>query len=323
MVVNKAESVEEQFMKKVLLLCLIAITIIGLVACSQDNKTYRISFDANGGTGEKMADIVAPDHKEVTLTKNTYTRTGYVFTGWSEDKDAYYAYYGDEEVCEFKDDTTLYAVWEADLSSSVWEAQVSETNKIRLVFDDKGGFTLTDGETAYTGDFIVVADSLMLAFTDTKSGDPTVNEAYAYFKSPEDMSIMIVDPNGDRDPATLEFVRDFDHDKYYYPADYETISGPELQEWKSVTVNEYDGRLTVTAVLSTRLTAHDYAVTATREYTCNPEHTGKPWTFSITTEHTTSDLISTGFEYKVTAEKSTLKFYFIDRDLEFTKVVDE
>ena len=310
-------------MKKVLLLCLIAITIIGLVACSQDNKTYKISFDANGGTGEKMADIVAPDHKEVTLTKNTYTRTGYVFTGWSEDKDAYYAYYGDEEVCEFKGDTTLYAVWEADLSSSVWEAQVSETNKIRLVFDDKGGFTLSNGETAYTGDFIVIADSLMLAFKDTKSGDPTVNEAYAYFKSPEDMSIMIVDPKGNLDPATLEFVRDFDNHKYYYPSDFTVVTDPSTSVYKSVFVDEYEGKLTLSTTHSVNYLDHGYTVTRNVEHTCNAAaHEGK-WTFSITSEMTVNDLISSVYDYKVTAEKSTLKFYFIDRDVEFTRVVEQ
>ena len=310
-------------MKKFLLLCLIAITIVGLVSCSQEQKTYRISFDANGGSGEKMADIVSPENKEVELTKNTYTRTGYVFTGWSESKDAYYPSYDDEEICEFKEDTALYAVWEADLAASVWEAPVSETEKVRLVFDDKGRFTLTDGEVSKTGDFIVLADSLMLAFDGIKSGDPSVNEEYAYFKSPEDMSIMIVDPDGTLDPATLEFVRDFDNGKYSYPADFKIITEPDGSIYRSVLVEDYDGKLLFSKTLSVNYTDHDYTVTTNIEHTCNAAaHEGK-WTFSITSEMVVNYLISTVYDYKVTSEKTTLKFYYDKRDLEFTKVVGE
>ncbi len=62
-------------MKKALLICLVAIALIGLVACKQDPKTCRISFDANGGTGDKMADLTAEYDKEVTLTKtHTHAR---------------------------------------------------------------------------------------------------------------------------------------------------------------------------------------------------------------------------------------------------------
>ena len=313
-------------MKKVLLLCLIAITIIGLVACSQDNKTYRISFDANGGTGEKMADIVAPDHKEVTLAKNTYTRTGYVFTGWSEDKDAYYAYYGDEEVCEFKDDTTLYAVWEADLSSSTWEATTDADHTIRLQFDDKGCFTMSINGTQYgNGDFIVIADDLTLAFAQTEE---TGEEQYAYFESPEKMDVVIVSAYGDLDPATLDFTEDFRNGKFYYPTDYEIISKPAHQDVTSVFFDEVGDDLLFTTVHATTLTARNYTYTDTSVYTCNtvvPE--GKLWTFSIPAGYKSTKLISTEFVYDVTPEKSTLSFYFgrmyIGEYLEFTKVVDE
>ena len=311
-------------MKKFLLLCLIAITIVGLVSCSQDQKTYRISFDANGGSGEKMADIVSPENKEVELTKNTYTRTGYVFTGWSEDKDDPVADYSDEDICEFKGDTTLYAIWEADLANSVWVAKISETENATLMFDEKGTFSLKFGEdTPYTGDFFVVANSMVLSFAEIKEGDPKVNEAFAYFKSPEDMSIMIVNPDGTLDPATLEFTEDFANDKYSYPFDYETITNPNTSVYKSVFVEEYEGKLTVSTTFSTSFTDLGYTVTQIIEHTCNAAaHEGK-WTFSITQEKVISNMISTNIDYKVTAEKSTLSFYYGNTKLEFTRAVGE
>ena len=313
-------------MKKALLICLVAIALIGLIACSQDPKTVRISFDANGGTGDKMSDLTAEYDKEVTLTKNTYTRTGYVFTGWSEDKDAYYAYYGDEGTFVPKEDTALYAIWEADLSNSTWEATTDADHKIRLQFDDKGCFTMSINGTQYgNGDFIVIADDLTLAFAQTEG---TGVEQYAYFESPEKMDVVIVSAEGGLDPATLDFTEDFRNGKFYYPTDYEIISNPAHQDVTSVFFDEVGDDLLFTTVRATTLTARNYTYTDTSVYTCNtvvPE--GKLWTFSIPAGYKSTKFISTEFVYDVTPEKSTLSFYFgrmyIGEYLEFTKVVDE
>ena len=312
-------------MKKALLICLVAIALIGLIACSQDPKTVRISFDANGGTGDKMSDLTAEYDKEVTLTKNTYTRTGYTFAGWNDYEEAHYAEYYDEDVFKTKEDITLYAIWEADLSNSTWEATTDADYKIRLQFDDKGCFTMSINGTQYgNGDFIVIADDLTLEFAETKTGDPTKIDKFAYFKSPEEMDVVIVSNLRNQNPADLDFTRDFNEGKYLYPSDFEAISNPTHEDWRSVNVYEIDDNLLFNTVHGSTLMARNYTYIETEVYTCTTDVPQEEfWTFGITSEHTKSQLISTEFVYDVT----TLSFYFgrmyIGEYLEFTKVVDE
>lgn len=314
-------------MKKALLICLVAIALIGLVACKQDPKTCRISFDANGGTGEKMADLTAEYDKEVTLTKNTYTRTGYTFAGWSDYEEAHYAEYYDEDIFKTKEDITLYAIWEADLSNSTWEATTPGSTKVRLQFDDEGCFTMSFDEEQYNGDFIVDADNLMLEFAETKTGDPTEIDKFAYFKSPEEMDVVIVSVEDNLNPADLDFTRDFNEGKYLYPSDFEAISNPTHEDWRSVNVYEIDDNLLFNTVHGSTLIARNYTYIETEVYTCTTDVPQEEfWTFGITSEHTKSELISTEFVYDVTPEESTLSFYFgrmhIGEYLEFTKVVE-
>lgn len=314
-------------MKKALLICLVAIALVGLVACSQDPKTVRISFDANGGTGDKMSDLTAEYDKEVTLTKNTYTRTGYTFAGWNEYKDALYPEYSDEGMFVPKEDTTLYAIWEADLSGSTWVAETEGHHIVRLEFDDKDQFTLTINGTQYgNGDFLVDANDLMLSFKETEGTD--LKEKYAYFKAPDDLDVVIIDEDGALNPAALDFTRDFDNGKYYYPVDYEIHSNPTHQSISSIYIEEVDNALLFTKVNSVNFITRNYSFSETNVYTCNtvvPE--GKLWTFSIPADYKISQFISTEFVYDVTPEESTLSFYFgrmhIGEYLEFTKVVDE
>ena len=51
-------------------------------------NNYTIHFNANGGTGE-MADEAMTYDVEKALTKNTFTKTGYTFTGWSQSNEGF------------------------------------------------------------------------------------------------------------------------------------------------------------------------------------------------------------------------------------------
>lgn len=50
-------------------------------------NTYKISFNPNGGTGKSMATMSCTYAKSYTLKANTFTRTGYTFTGWNTKAD--------------------------------------------------------------------------------------------------------------------------------------------------------------------------------------------------------------------------------------------
>ena len=75
---------------------------------------YDITFNGNGATSgdmEAMEDVSFAS--EVTLTTNTFTRTGYTFIGWSEDKSATAATYKDGETFTYSNayNTELFAIW--------------------------------------------------------------------------------------------------------------------------------------------------------------------------------------------------------------------
>jgi len=101
------------------------ITLIG-------NGTYTIVYNANGGKGS-MENAEVLDKYPYTLDKNTFTKDGYLFKGWSLSADSdEVAYKNMESIINLteKDKTiTLYAVW---------------IDKYTVTFDVNGGNTLTE-----------------------------------------------------------------------------------------------------------------------------------------------------------------------------------
>ena len=78
---------------------------------------YKVSFNANGGSGTMPAQQLTYDAK-TALTLNAFTRTGFAFAGWAQSADADKANYADgAEVLNLADTANatvaLYAVWEA------------------------------------------------------------------------------------------------------------------------------------------------------------------------------------------------------------------
>lgn len=91
---------------------------------SNNKKFYHayITFDPNGGTGSMaVQNIKMESGKTVPLSANKFTRTGYVFAGWSTtadgnveyvDKGQFKSYItGEDNVKRGKGPVTLYAVW--------------------------------------------------------------------------------------------------------------------------------------------------------------------------------------------------------------------
>ena len=84
-------------------------------------EAITITFDTNGGS--KIDSITIGKDTELTLPKEP-TRDGYVFKGWVDKNET--PIYNKVLLAE---DTTLYAVWEKDVTS----------NKITITFDTRGG----------------------------------------------------------------------------------------------------------------------------------------------------------------------------------------
>jgi uncharacterized repeat protein (TIGR02543 family) len=73
-------------------------------------KTYSVTFDANGGTGNMPPQMFTHGVAQV-LSTNTFTRAGKYFNGWATSIDGN-AVYSDEAEFSTTENVTLYAVWE-------------------------------------------------------------------------------------------------------------------------------------------------------------------------------------------------------------------
>lgn len=73
-------------------------------------NTYKISYDANGGTGAPQAQTKTHD-KTLKLTKDIPIKKGYAFQGWSKSKGAITSQYASGDIFRENKDTVLYAVW--------------------------------------------------------------------------------------------------------------------------------------------------------------------------------------------------------------------
>ena len=72
---------------------------------------YTLSYNANGGSGSMSSQTVT-EGQAAKLKTNTFTKTGYYFTGWNTKADGSGTSYSDGAYATFYSNTTLYAQWE-------------------------------------------------------------------------------------------------------------------------------------------------------------------------------------------------------------------
>ena len=77
-------------------------------------KTYTVTYNANGGNGANIVDNATFD-KDYTTRNNTFTRTGYTFTGWNTKPDgtgqSWTEWIGKPWKWTYDYNITLYAQW--------------------------------------------------------------------------------------------------------------------------------------------------------------------------------------------------------------------
>ena len=90
--------------------------------------TYTVTYDANGGTGT-MTDPDSPYESGDTVTTltNTFTRTDYNFVEWNTVADGSGTSYDEGDTFKISSNTTLYAQWEMDASSTYTDDTVKKT----------------------------------------------------------------------------------------------------------------------------------------------------------------------------------------------------
>ena len=80
-----------------------------------EKECYTVVYDSNGGTDGVMVSQLIERDKSTKLAKNIYTRDGFTFLGWSDDKDATTRSIEDAayvlNLAEKGETITLYAIW--------------------------------------------------------------------------------------------------------------------------------------------------------------------------------------------------------------------
>ena len=72
---------------------------------------YTLSYNANGGSGS-MASQTVTEGQAAKLKANTFTKSGYYFTGWNTKANGSGTSYSDGAYATFYGNTTLYAQWQ-------------------------------------------------------------------------------------------------------------------------------------------------------------------------------------------------------------------
>ena len=112
-------------------------------------NSYTIKYNANGGTGT-MEDTTVKYDETVTLSSNSFIRTGYTFKGWavSESGNVVYADRAPVKNLTAENATTinLYAVWEADVYTVKLDSQGAENTGTISYYQkyDNGNYTTAD-----------------------------------------------------------------------------------------------------------------------------------------------------------------------------------
>ena len=139
---------------------------------------YHLIFDANGGEGEMSAQTLEAGVSQA-LAANTFTRDGYVFTGWNTKADGSGTSYTDKQSITLSQDITLYAQWKKNIvnytvtfnanggtgtmAAQTFEADVSQALAANTFTRD--GYVFTGWNTAAYGSGTAYTDGQVITLT--------------------------------------------------------------------------------------------------------------------------------------------------------------
>lgn len=139
-------------------------------------NSYTLAFDKNGGEGENIPATKYSYEQEITLAKNMFTRTGYVLSGWSLERDGEMVYADGAKVKQLNPDkdgaVTLYAVWTpieytVSFNANGGTGSMTELNMVYDVEKTLPANTFTKEGYHFIG--WAVAENGTVVFTDEKS----------------------------------------------------------------------------------------------------------------------------------------------------------
>ncbi len=133
------------------------------------NPSYTVTFNNNGGTGSMTNET---HNVPTALTLNTFTRTGYTFSGWNTAANGSGTAYADGATYPFTASVTLYAQWAATVifnnnGGTGTMANETETVPTALTLNTftRTGYTFSGWNTAANGSGTAYADGATYPFT--------------------------------------------------------------------------------------------------------------------------------------------------------------
>ena len=152
-------------------------------------NTYKVRFNANGGSGPTMSDQTFTYGTSQKLTKNTFTRAGHTFAGWNTEKNGTGISYSDSESVKNLtttngDTVTLYAQWDKNqLIANLDYKYGGQTGKISTEYNSNGtklslpspertGYTFKGWNTASDGSGWKYTSDTDFNDDDYDDGDP-------------------------------------------------------------------------------------------------------------------------------------------------------
>ena len=256
-------------------------------------NTYTVKFNANGGTGTMSNQSHTYDSTE-ELTLNKFTKSGYVFDGWSKTASGQVAY---EDGASVKNLTstnngtvTLYAKWrvkeqdEFEVSLTLKNATSDATKKI-IKKGSTATFTITP-KTGYTNcktniDTLKITDNKLTITNVTKNTSVTVTCSGIKYS-------VIYNPNGgegtmENSSHTYGTAKELNPNKYYK-------NGYSFRGWSKTingTIEFKDEENVVNLTTSSKYNL--YAVWSPKTYKITYELNGGTLDNKITTYKITSD----------------------------------
>ncbi|MBQ6661798.1 MAG: InlB B-repeat-containing protein [Lachnospiraceae bacterium] len=107
--------------------------------------TYKLQYNANGGTGTLPATVTVNYNETVTVERVQVTRKGYYFLGWATTASATSAQYKSGASIVMTGNVTLYAVWQAKLNKITFDLNEGE-GTVPSTLNVKTGATGTIGK---------------------------------------------------------------------------------------------------------------------------------------------------------------------------------
>ena len=185
-------------------------------------NNYNVKFDGNTADGGSMADQAMTYDEAASLERNSYTKTGYTFTGWNTQADGGGTVYGDGE--NVKNLTTvdgevvkLYAQWRPNKYSVQFDGNTADGGSMgdqAMTYDEaadlelnsytKTGYTYKGWNTQPDGSGTAYTDGEEVSNLTTADGETVLLYAQWRLRTPSIVTSQSAGKHGDTVTVTGE-----------------------------------------------------------------------------------------------------------------------